>query len=188
MALLALDLGMFTHQRETRFVMVERRFLPGPVVVAFLTFRPLLSFVFVVFFVAGEAIHRRILVPLIGMAVLAFGVDVFAAERVTRLVVIELRRRVLPVLLGMTVCAGRAQVFFVFVVLLVAGITIGRRVAILGFGLMAGLALDLLGVGMGALERGSPSARDRTSGPSSKRYSPLVPYAPCGMTCSPAAL
>ena len=27
-ALLALDFGMFAHQWETRFVMVERRFLP----------------------------------------------------------------------------------------------------------------------------------------------------------------
>lgn len=120
---------------------------------AFLTFRPLLPFVFVVLLVAGEAIHRRILVPLVGMAVLAFGVDVFAAERVTRLVVIELRRRVLPVLLGMAICAGKAQVSFVFVVFLVAGITVGRRFTILGFGRVAGLALDLLGVGMGSLER-----------------------------------
>ena len=53
----------------------------------------------------------------------------------------------------MAVCAGGPQVSFVFVVLLVATVTIGRRVTILDLGLVTGLALDLLRVGMGTLER-----------------------------------
>ena len=119
----------------------------------FLTLRAFLPFVLVVFLVAGVTIHRRVLVPLIRVTVFAFDVGVFPAQRVTRFVVIELTRRILPVPLGMAVCAGRPQVSFVFVVFLVAGIAIRLRISILGFGFVTGLALDLLRVGMGALER-----------------------------------
>ena len=65
----------------------------------------------------------------------------------------ELIRRILPAPLGMAVCAGRSQVSFVFVVFLVAGSAIRRCISVLGFRFVTGLALDLLRVGMGALER-----------------------------------
>jgi len=120
---------------------------------AFLTLRALLPFVRIIFFVTGVAIHWRVLVPLIRVTVFAFDVDVFSAQWVTCFVVMKLIRRILPVPLGMAVCAGRPQAPFVFVVFLVAGIAIGRRISILGFGFVTGLALDLLRVGMGALER-----------------------------------
>ncbi len=53
----------------------------------------------------------------------------------------------------MAVCAGRSQVSFVFIVLLVAAVTIVLRVTIFDLGFVTGLALDFLRVGMGALER-----------------------------------
>ena len=118
-----------------------------------LALRAFLPFVLVVLLVAGVTIHRRVLVPLIGVTVFALGVGVFPAQGVTRFVVIELIRRILPVPLSMAVCAGRPQVSFVFIVFLVAGIAIRRRISILGFGFVTGLALDLLCVGMGTLER-----------------------------------
>jgi hypothetical protein len=53
----------------------------------------------------------------------------------------------------MAFCAGRAQVSFVLVIFLVAGIAIRRRISIFGFSFVTGLTLNLLCVGMGALER-----------------------------------
>ena len=111
-------------------------------------FRAFLPPVLIVFLMAGVAIHRRVFEAIVCMAVFARHLHVLVAKLVAGLVVVE--ADLLPIPLDMAIGAGAPDLPFVFVVLLVAAVTIGRRVAIFGLGFVARLALDLLRIGMGA--------------------------------------
>ena len=118
---------------------------------AFLTFRALLPVMFVVFLMAGVTAHRGFLITIVRMAVLARHCDMLVAELVASLVVVE--PDLLPVPIRVAVGAYASHSPLMHVVFLVAAVTIGRGVAIFELGCVTGLALDFLGVGMGALER-----------------------------------
>lgn len=122
MAFLAFYGGVPAYQRKTRLIVVEGRFLPRPVIVAFLAFSPFLALMLVVLLVAAVTIHRSVLVAFIRMALLARHLDMFVAEPVARLVVVE--ADVLPVPVRMAVGAREAEVPLMFVVLLVAAVAI----------------------------------------------------------------
>ena len=106
---------------------------------------------FVVFLMAGVTAHRSFFVAIVRMAVPARHCDMLVAELVASLVVVE--QDLLPIPIRVAVGAYVSHFSFMRVVFLVAAVTIGRGVAIFELGCVTGLALDLLGVGMGALER-----------------------------------
>jgi hypothetical protein len=105
----------------------------------------------VVFFMAGVTVHRGFFIAIVCMAAFAWDFNMLVAELIACLVMVE--PELLPILIRMTVGACASQFAFVLIVFLVAAIAIGGRFTILGLGFMAGLALDLLRVGMRALER-----------------------------------
>ena len=119
---LALDLGMLTHQWETRLVMVEGCLFPGPVVVTFLALRALLSFMLVVFLMAGVTVHRGFLITVVFMAALARDFHMLVPKLVASLVVIE--PDIFPILIRVTVRACATDLPFVLIVFLVAGVTV----------------------------------------------------------------
>ena len=151
MTLLAFHGGMFSHERETRLVVVEGGLLPRPVIMTFLTLRSLLPFVLVILLMAGIAIHRGVLIAVACMAFLARHVHVLMSEFVAGLVVVE--PDILPITVGVAVVARRSYFPLMFVVLLVAAIAVRRRITKLAFGSVARLALDLPGVCVGPLQR-----------------------------------
>jgi len=104
----------------------------------------------VVFLMARVAVHRRILVPLILVTVFARHFNVFIAELVPSLVMVE--PHLLPVFLAVTVRTNRSCLPFVLIVFLVASITIRWRITILDLGFVTCLALGLLRVRMCSLE------------------------------------
>lgn len=122
MTLLALHGGMLPHQREARPVVVERRLLPGSVVVALLTFRPFLTLMFIVFLMAGVTVHGRLFIPVVRMAVFARHLHMLMAKLVASLVVIE--SNLFPISIRVTIRAGTSHRAFVFIVLLVTAVTI----------------------------------------------------------------
>ncbi len=65
MAFLAFHPNMFPNEREPRFVVVERRFLPRPIIMAVLALRALLTLMFIVFLMTGIAVHRGVLIPIV---------------------------------------------------------------------------------------------------------------------------
>ena len=77
--LLALHIAVLAHQREARPVMVEWCLLPGPVVVALLTFRPFLPLMFVILLMTGVTVHGRLFIPVARMAVFARHLDMLMA-------------------------------------------------------------------------------------------------------------
>ena len=105
----------------------------------------------VVLFMAGVTIHRGFFIAIVFVAAFAWDFDMLVAELIACLVMIE--PELLPIPICMTIGARASQFAFMLIVFLVAAITIGGRLAILGLGFVASLALDLLRVGMGALER-----------------------------------
>jgi hypothetical protein len=107
---------------------------------------------FVVLLVTGIAIHRRIFVPLLGVAVFAFDDSMLPTQRIPCLIVVKLPCRFFPVLFNVATCTGGPQVPFVLVVFLVTRIAIRWRIAKLRLGFVAGLAFNLLPVRMGTLE------------------------------------
>jgi hypothetical protein len=106
--------------------------------------------VFVIFLVAGVAIHRGVLVPILRVAGFASHFRMFALQRVFGLIVVEPND--LPGLLRMAIRARFSDPTFVFIVLFVAAVTRCRRIPEFDLRLVAGLTFDLLGVGMGAAE------------------------------------
>ena len=118
---------------------------------AFLALRALLPLMLVVFLMAGVTVYRGFLIAIARMAVLAGHLDMLVPELVAGLVVVE--PDLFPIPIRMTVGAGASHFPFMPIVFLVATVAIGRRASILNLGLMTGLALDLLRIGMGALER-----------------------------------
>jgi len=151
MAFLAFHLGMFPDERKPRLVMVERCFLPQPVIVTVLAFRALLPSMFVVFLMTGIAIHRGVFISIVRMAALAWGFNMFVSKPVAGLVVVE--TDLLPIPLRMAIRAGASHFPVVLVVFLVTTVAVGRRVTILDLGLVTSLTLDLLCISMGASER-----------------------------------
>jgi len=105
---------------------------------------------FVILFMAGVTIHWGFFITIVRVAAFAWNFDMLIAKLIACLVMVE--PELLPIPIRMTVGACTSQVAFVLIVFLVAAIAIGGRFTILGLGFMAGLALDLLRVGMGALE------------------------------------
>ena len=106
---------------------------------------------FVILFMAGVTIHWGFFIAIVRMAAFAWNFDMLIAKLIACLVMVE--PELLPIPIRMTVGTCASQFAFVLIVFLVAAIAIGGRFTILGLGFMAGLALDLLRVGMGALER-----------------------------------
>lgn len=105
----------------------------------------------VVLFMAGVTIHRGVFIAIVFVAAFAWNFDMLVAELIACLVMVE--PELLPIPICMTIGAGASQFAFMLIVFLVAAVTIGGRLTILGFRLVASLTLDLLRVGMGALER-----------------------------------
>ena len=105
----------------------------------------------VVFLMAGVTVRRGFLIAIVRMAVLARHLDMLVAELVAGLVVVE--PDLLPIPIRVTVGTGASHFPFMPIVFLMAAVTVGRRVTIFDLGFVTGLALDLLCVGMGALER-----------------------------------
>ncbi len=124
--------------------MVEGRLLPGPFVVALFTFRALLTLMLVVFFVAGVAAQRGVLITIIGVTVSTGDARMFPAERVAGLVVVE--PNVLPGIFCMTINAILSDTTLVFVVLLMAGVARGGGLPIFLFWFMAGFAVRFFGI------------------------------------------
>lgn len=89
-----------------------------------IAFRALLPFMFIVLLVTGIAVHRRILVSLLGVAVFAFDGSMLPTQRIPCRIVVKLPRRFFPVLFDVAICASGPQVPFVLVVFPVAGIAI----------------------------------------------------------------
>ena len=113
-----------------------------------LAFRAFLSFVLVVFLVAGITVHRRIFVPVVLMAVFTRGLRVLVAKCIAGFVVIV--PDVLPLLIRVAIGTGFSRAPFVLVVLLVTAVTGCRGIPEFGLRLVAGFAFNLLAVGMGA--------------------------------------
>ena len=106
---------------------------------------------FVILFMAGVTIHRGFFIAIVRVAAFAWNFDMLIAKLIACLVMVE--SELLPIPIRMTVGACASQFAFVLIVFLVATVTIGWRLTILGLGLVASLTLDLLRVGMGALKR-----------------------------------
>ena len=92
------------------------------VVVTGLALRALLPVMLVVFLVAGVAIHRGVLIPIVGMAVFAGHFGVLVAELVAGFVVIK--AALLPIAFGVTIRASVPRQALMLVVLLVAGVAV----------------------------------------------------------------
>jgi hypothetical protein len=87
----------------------------------------------VVFLMAGVTIHRGFFVTIVRMAVLARHLDMLVAELVAGLVVVE--PDLFPIPVRVTVGACGSHFPFMFIVFLVAVVTVRRRLPIpdLGF-------------------------------------------------------
>lgn len=81
----------------------------------------LLPVVLVVLLVTGVAVYWRVLIAIVGVALLAGHPDVFATQRIAGLVMVKPHVR--PVVLCMTVLAALSHSSFVFIVFFVTGIT-----------------------------------------------------------------
>src|SRR5574340_245513 len=130
-------------------VVIEMYFLPATVVMAGFAFFPVASLVplrLIVLAVAGITLFRSLLESLVKfeglvkMAFLAFDIRMFAARQLEfGLFVIE--GGFLPVLCVMAAAAIKAELAFVHIVLLMAGVAFGWRLAIFQLGFVATLAL-----------------------------------------------
>ena len=89
---------------------------------ALLTPGALLTVMLVVPLVAGVAVDRRLFIPVVRMAVLTRYVHMFVPQFVACFIVIK--ADVLPISIRVTVCAGDPHPSVVFVVLLMAAVTV----------------------------------------------------------------
>lgn len=142
MASIALDSFVPTIQLEAcALVMVEVPDLPisGVVTVRTACTEPLS--VYVILFVARIAGRRcLILVEVSCMATLAGGGSVFTPQRILRIVVV-LKEEHFPIPFGVTAFTVLGKLPLMLVVLLVAGVAVGRSLILIQVPLMAGLAL-----------------------------------------------
>ena len=117
---------------------------------ALLALGAFLTVMLIVLLVAGVAVDRRLFIPVVRMALLTRDFHMFVPQFVACFIVIK--TDVLPISIRVAVCASASRFPFVFVVLLMAAVTIRWRIAMLDLGFMAGLALNFLGIGMRASE------------------------------------
>lgn len=143
---LALDRFMLAKQGKTRLIVVEWSLLPGTLVVALFTLPAFLALMLVVLLVAGVTVERGILIAFFSVAFFACHVRMFASKGILGLVMIE--SYVLPIIVGMTIHAALPDAALVRIVFFMTGITGRRCLAKFCFGLMAGLAFNLLSISM----------------------------------------
>lgn len=89
---------------------------------ALLTLGALLTVMLVVLLVAGVAVDRRLFIPVDRMALLTRHFPMLVPQFVACFIVIK--TDVLPMSIRVTVCAGDSHPSFVFVVLLMAAVTV----------------------------------------------------------------
>lgn len=118
--------------------------------------RSFLAAMFIVLLVTGITVHRGVFITIVSVAVFAGHFNMLVPKFVTGFVVVE--PYLFPVLFNVAIGAGGTHLSIMLIVLVVAAITIERRVAILSLGFVARLALDLLCIGMGA-EKGEIGLR-----------------------------
>src|SRR4030066_8540 len=121
------------------FVVIKAYFLPAPVVMAGFALGSIAAFVplvLVVLAVASDAFFRSTRVFLVGMALFAGNVGMFAADQ-GKFCLFMIEAGFFPVLRVMAVSAIGAKVAFVHVILDVTDVTFGRRIPIFCLWLMA---------------------------------------------------
>ena len=151
MAVFACNRRMLVAELIAGFVVVEAQVFPAAVGMAIGAGDAGLSFVFVVFLVAGIAVHRGVFIAIVGVAVFARNRRMLIAKLVAGFVVIE--ARVFPRVLGVAISAGGAGFLLMLVVFLMAAVTIRRSLPVFRLGFMTGLALDFLRVSVRTLQR-----------------------------------
>jgi hypothetical protein len=139
-ATLARNHAMFAKQRICcRAIMLENQGFPVSFEVAAFAGFAEPVFVLVVLLMAGIAVGRRlVIVQQAGVTIAAFCLFVIALQWVGR-VPIVLEEQGFPSALGMTACARFAEPAFMRIVLLMAGIAVGRCLVRVQAPLMAGL-------------------------------------------------
>ena len=109
MAAFALNLGVLTLEWILRvLVMVKRGGLPILLTVTGLALGTEHALMVVILLVTGITIHRRVLVPFVGMTVFAFHLRMFATQQEAGLAVVKFIRCFLPAPFGVTIRASRA--------------------------------------------------------------------------------
>jgi len=146
-AVLALDLGVRTGEREVALAVIEGGIGPLCGAVTALALGTEVAFVLVVFLVAAIAIGRRAFELLVHVALFAVYGRVRIGQGEVGLAVVE--RSIVPLCGAVAGLALGAEVAFVLVVFLVAAIAIGRR----AFELLVGVAILAFQAGMGTGER-----------------------------------
>ena len=140
MTFLAVDDAMLPAEGEPTLVMVERDGFPGRFAMAVFALIPLLSIMFVVFFVAGMTVARCFLfVEMALVADFAGKPNVFPSQGVFG-VPVMIEQQLFPILFDMAIPTIITVCVFMFVVFFVAGITVGRRFLFVEVPLMAGFA------------------------------------------------
>lgn len=139
------QLCVFAFEREVRVLrMVETRVGPIARIVAGLAIFPAAAVVGIVFSVATDAVHRRILMRLVFVAVPAFHVTMLANQREVRRVMVE--SGVGPVGRVVTVRALGAEIAFVHIVFAVTVDAFAGRIAtfVIGFVAAGTLCFEML--------------------------------------------
>jgi hypothetical protein len=148
MTFLAFHGRVLAYERKARLVMVEWGLFPGALIMTVFAMDTLLTLMLVVFLMARITIHRRIFVAVVGMAVFTGHLPVLVAQLVAGLVMVK--PDFLPVAFRMTVGADGARLPLVLVIFLMTAIAFGWGVTVFDFGLVTGLAFDLLCIRMRA--------------------------------------
>ena len=142
MAVFARDLCMLIAELIAGSIVIEPDVFPRAVGVAIGAGDTGLSFMLVVFLVAGIAVHWGVFIAIVGMTVFARDFYMLIAELVAGFVVIE--PDVFPRAVGVAIGAGGAGFLLVLVVFLMAAVTIRWSFPVFCLGFMAGLAFDFL--------------------------------------------
>ena len=122
-------------------IMIKGDRFPLLLVVTILALRPKVGSMNVVFLMAGKAVGRCLfLVERAFVACVAFRLPVVALQQV-RGITIMLKEHEFPVPFGVTALALLGKLPLMLVVLLVAGVAVGRSLILIQVPLMAGLAL-----------------------------------------------
>ena len=122
-------------------IMIEGDRFPVLLVVTFLALRPKVGSMNVVFLMAGIAVGRcPFLVERACVASVAFRLPVVALQQI-RGITIMLKEHEFPVPFGVTAFTLLGKLPLMLVVLLVAGVAVGRSLILIQVPLMAGLAL-----------------------------------------------
>ncbi len=151
MAVFTCDRRMLIAELIAGSIVIEAQVFPCAVCMAIGADYTGLSFVLVVFLVAGVAVHWSVFIAIVGMAVFARDLCMLVTKLIPGFVVIK--ACVFPTAVGMTVCAGGAGFFLVLVVFLMAAVTIRRSFPVFRLGFMTGLAFDFLCVSVRTLQR-----------------------------------